>query len=360
MGNIPPFLYVIIAILTAITIFLLVVRPRTNAATQTAAAPAAPVAASAPAPAAATSKRQWNLLAIGIGLCGFAVFVAIAAITVIQPTGLNDIDLFWWIAVVTIICVLTVGSYKYWPIAGNTSVYILLGVIGFLLIFGTLYVAMKKVAPLETEMILEAAQNDIRSAAKGIVTNTSPYGHTAIDWKQIGDLEWGKFFGILFFGLCVIGFGIFLLKGHKIATFLFVVTASAVVLPTAFYLSWTNVVPKPVQEFVTGAATTVYEANPALGENHFVNLRAAPDHKLVVANIGPYDTLTVSVPDGSHLDWQAYPGYERVPGYDPNGYYLYNTTGSSGFTRHYAFTEEFKDGLITAGRTLTLEIWAVK
>ena len=279
------------------------------------------------------------------------------------PTWLEDaireIGWFGVISLAVIALTLVFGAWRYRLIPGNTSVYLLIAAIGFCIIVGGAYVIMMKLAPQETEMILGAAQNEIQGAAQGLV-KTDPYGGKSIDWQAIAGVNWEKFFGILFFAVCVVGFVIYLIKGHKIATLLFVVTAAALVLPTAFYLSLTYAVPEPVKEFVTGAATTVYEANPLLGEPHFVNLAAAPGHRLVVANIGPYDTLTVYLPEGSSVDWHAFPGYESIPGYDHEGYYMYNTTGSSGFQRYYAFTEEFRDGLSATGKTVTMEIWAVK
>lgn len=358
MGNIPWFIYVVIALLTAGLLFVLVVRPKASGTTPTTAP-----APTAPAPAAATTpKKPVNWLAIIIGSAGFAVFAAIVAATVFKPTGLGDIDPFWWLSIATIICVLSVGTYKYWPIAGNTSVYIVLALVGFILIFGTTYVVMMKVAPQETEMILGAAKNDIQGAAQGLV-KTDPYGGKSIDWQQIGEFNWGKFFGFAFFGICIIAIGTFLLKGNKIVMLAFAVTASILVFPTAFYYSWTFVVPEPVKEFVTGAATTVYEANPALGETRYANLATAAGHRTVLSGIGPYDTVQVYLPPkGCQVGWMATDSWLQqhagIPGYDPSGHYLYKTAGGSGLQREYSFTEEFKYGLKAANTTLTLEVWA--
>ena len=322
MGNFPWFMYAVVTILTAGLLFVLVVRRKASGATPTTApAPAAP------APAAATTpKKPVNWLAIIIGSAGFTVFAAIVAATVFKPTGLGDIDPFWWLSIATIVCVLSVGTYKYWPISGNTSVYIVLGVVGFLLIFGTTYVVMMKLAPQETEMILGAAKNDIQGAAQSLV-KTDPYGGTSIDWQAIVDVNWEKFFGILFFGICVIGFGIYVLKGHKLATLLFVVVAAATVLPTAFYLSLTYAVPEPVKEFVTGAATTVYEANPVLGERQSIKLAKSDLERDIAVSLGIYDDLVVSLPLGDRTsgfalcidasaDWKR--NYGHRPWFDRN------------------------------------------
>jgi hypothetical protein len=347
--DIPWFVYAVIAILTAVLLFVVVVRPKTSSAT-----PAAVPAPAAPAPAAATTpKKPANWLAIGIGLCGFAVFAAIAVLTKFPKLN-PDIDPFWWISVGAIICVLTVGSYKYWPIAGNTSVYILLGTFGVILILGSIYVVMMKLAPNETSMVLGAAQNEVRDAAQSVV-KTNPYGGASIDWDTIGDFNWGKFFGISFFGLCVIAVGVFLLKGNKIVTFVFVIVASMLVFPTAFYYSWTFAVPEPVKEFVTGAATTVYEANPFLGENHTLDLtRLASGDARTVVDVGPNDTITVYMPRKSCR-------FAGPDGIMPSGYWLSRHGGKAWFdadtflkrtngqpdVRTYGLSELMKDGMQT-------------
>lgn len=282
------------------------------------------------------------------------------------PTWLEDaireIGWFGVISLAVIALTLVFGAWRYRLIPGNTSVYLLIAAIGFFIIVGGAYVIMMKLAPQETEMILGAAKNDIQGAAQSLV-KTDPYGGKSIDWQQIGEFNWGKFFGFAFFGICIIAIGMFLLKGNKIVMLAFAVTASILVFPTAFYYSWTFVVPEPVKEFVTGAATTVYEANPALGETRYANLATAAGHRTVLSGIGPYDTVQVYLPPkGCQVNWMATDTWLQqhagIPGYDPSGHYLYKTAGGSGLQRKYSFTEEFKHGLKAANTTLTLEIWA--
>ncbi|MBP9717397.1 MAG: hypothetical protein KBD44_01645 [Candidatus Pacebacteria bacterium] len=174
-----------------------------------------------------------------------------------------------------------------------------------------------------------------------------PVAMLAIDWGYVA-------LGFLGFAFLI---GLWKMKIIQAATML---TGAIVWLPFIAWLAWGSL-PADYKADVSGALSAANETvNPFLGKDHFVDLQSAPGHRLVVANIGPYDTLTVMVPDSSSVDWQAYPGYESVPGYDPTGYYLYNTTGQGGWKRYYDFTEEFEEGLNATGKTLTLEIWAVK
>lgn len=275
----------------------------------------------------------------------------------------NTIGWFGIVTVAVSAVALAVGGYRYTKLPGNISAYLFVTVVACIIFFGGLYVIGLLVAPLQTQVLLDAAQASIQQGADGLTTITSPYGHRTIDWQAIGELNWGKFFGILFFGICVIGFGVFLLKGHKIATFLFVVTASALVLPTAFYYSWTNVVPEPVQTFVSDAAGTVVEANPFLGEKHEVNLHTALNGRMNRNGIGPNDSVEITISGGCSIDWIPTPSwlsqYGGQPWYDPTGYYLQKIAGGSGRVRTYEFTERFKEGLRQANATLDLEIWQV-
>lgn len=272
------------------------------------------------------------------------------------PTWLEDaireIGWFGVISLAVIALTLVFGAWRYRLIPGNTSVYLLIAAIGFFIIVGGAYVIMMKLAPQETEMILGAAKNDIQGAAQGLV-KTDPYGGTSIDWKQIGEFNWGKFFGISFFGLCVIGVGVFLFRGHKIVTFIFVIVASLLVFPTAFYYSWTFAVPEPVKEFVTGAATTVYEANPALGDRQRIQLSKSDLGRDIAVSLGIYDDLVVSLPLGDRTsgfalcidasaNWKQ--NYGHQPWFDRN-HVVDIASDVANVNHHIKVAKTMKDGM---------------
>lgn len=277
-------------------------------------------------------------------------------------TGVTSLGWFGVISLGVIAATLVFGIWRYTKIPGNASAYLFMGVVVFFIFFGGLYVIGMLVAPWQTKILLDAAQTSIQQGTEGLTTPTSPYGHRAIDWQAIGEFNWGKFFGISFFGLCVIGVGIFLLKGNKIVTFVFVIVASLLVFPTAFYYSWTFAVPEEVKEFVTGAATNAYEANPFLGERHTHNLSGLNSGETkTIIDVGPYDDIRVAMPrkvcrfagpNGimPSAGWLARFGSE--PWFDPNTFI--KRTNSSPDIRTYELSEQMKKGMKDADTTVDI------
>jgi hypothetical protein len=261
----------------------------------------------------------------------------------------GDLGLFGIIAVGVISITLVVGTVKYMGIAGNASAYFFMVVWILLLFFGIIYLLGGWLAPDATTAIIEAVKNDAQSAAAGIVETTN--GIHSIKWEKFVEINWGKFFGISFFGLCVIGVGVYLLKGNKIVTFAFVVVASLLVFPTAFYYSWTYAVPGDVKEFVTGAATSVYEANPVLGETKRVQVALADVGRNIPVFLGPHDELSMSIPMGGYKacadassSWKMNHGHQ--PWFDPHAFASFS--GQS-VNKRLTLSKTLTDGMRQSG-----------
>ncbi len=212
--------------------------------------------------------------------------------------------------------------------------------------------------------LLDGVQNAAQQGAGSLVETTrTPNGTVVntINWDAISGIDWYRVGIVAILSLSPLVLFKEYMSKNKWAVGPVLAVALVVTLGQVYYMLKYYEPAREVFEDVSGALGAASEpVMEIMGENHFVDLQSAPGHRLIVANIGPYDTLSVMVPDGSSVDWQAYPGYENVPGYDPTGYYLYNTTGQGGWKRYYDFTEEFEEGLNATGKTLTLEIWAVK
>jgi hypothetical protein len=258
---------------------------------------------------------------------------------------------------------LVVGAVKYMGISGNASAYFFMGVWVLLLFFGIIYLLGGWLAPDATTAIIEAVKNDAESAASSIVETTN--GTSSIKWEALLDGKtWTRIALVAIFLLAPVVVIHQYVSKNKLVVLPVALVAMAIMFGSIYKILIEYEPAREVIEDVSGALGAANETvNPWLGETRYADLTTTPDHRLVVANIGPNDTVRVQIPPKFCIvDWKPTSFWLQDHGnaswYDPSGYYLYKVAGGSGLNRTYKFTKSFKEGLRAANTTLSLEIWA--